>query len=235
MTHLRLAAVAFDVPDPASAAEFWAAMLHREVHHRAGSVLLPGSVTQVGLRFAASDAGKAGQSPLHLHLTSDDAEDQRRIVDQALTLGASHLDVGQKPEEGHVVLADPAGNEFCVIEPHNDYLAGCGPLGEVACDGTREVGLFWAEALDWPLVWEHEQETAVQSPAGGTKVAWGGPPLLPRHGRNRQRFDLELVDATLADELERLIGLGARVLHREGGGAVALADPDGNEFQILPG
>ncbi len=66
-------------------------------------------------------------------------------------------------------------------------------------------------------------------------MAWGGPPLLPRHGRNRQRFDLELVDATLADELERLIGLGARVLHREGGGAVALADPDGNEFQILPG
>ncbi len=32
----------------------------------------------------------------------------------ALGLGAGHLDVGQRPEEGHVVLADPDGNEFCV-------------------------------------------------------------------------------------------------------------------------
>ncbi len=33
----------------------------------------------------------------------------------ALELGARHLDVGQRPEEGHVVLADPDGNEFCVL------------------------------------------------------------------------------------------------------------------------
>lgn len=58
-------------------------------------------------------------------------------------------------------------------------LAGCGLLGEVACDGTREVGLFWRDVLGWPLVWEHDQEIAIQSPHGGTKVAWGGPPVAP--------------------------------------------------------
>jgi hypothetical protein len=33
----------------------------------------------------------------------------------SLALGGSHLDVGQRPEERHVVLADPDGNEFCLV------------------------------------------------------------------------------------------------------------------------
>lgn len=56
------------------------------------------------------------------------------------------------------------GNEFCVIEPGNAFLAGCGFLGEVACDGSREVGLFWSDVLGWPPVWDQDQETAIQSP-----------------------------------------------------------------------
>jgi hypothetical protein len=73
-------------------------------------------------------------------------------VARALELGGRHVDVGQRPEEGHVVLADPDGNEFCVIEAGNTFLAGTGFIGALACDGTREVGLFWSEALRWPLV-----------------------------------------------------------------------------------
>lgn len=37
------------------------------------------------------------------------------------------------------MLADPEGYAFDVIEPGNSFLAGCGFLGEIACDGTREV------------------------------------------------------------------------------------------------
>jgi hypothetical protein len=94
--------------------------------------------------------------------------------------------VGQLPEEDHVVLGDPAGNEFCVIEPGNNFLAGCGYLGEVSCEGSREVGLFWRDALGWSLVWDRDrdrdrdEETAVRSPAGGTKVSWDGPPVSPQ-------------------------------------------------------
>ena len=36
--------------------------------------------------------------------------------------------MGQLPEEDHVVLTDPGGNEFCVIGPGNKFLAGCGLL-----------------------------------------------------------------------------------------------------------
>lgn len=155
-------------------------------------------------------------------------------VTAALELVASYLDVGQRPEEGHVVLADPEGNELCVIEAGNAYLAGCGFLGEVACEGTRAVGLFWSEALGWPLVWDCGGETAVQSPRGGTKVAWGGAPVAPKRGRNRQRFDL-VADGDLGDEVERLLALGATRLASTAHHGVELADPDGNELHLSRG
>jgi predicted enzyme related to lactoylglutathione lyase len=133
------------------------------------------------------------------------------------------------PDEGHVVLADPDGNEFCVIEEGNNWLAGTGFLGEVAADGTREVGLFWAAALDWPLVWDEDGETAISPPGGGFKIAWGGEPLDERHGPNRMYF--VLVSDEVEAEVERLVGLGASVVERFGG-YVEMADPDGNGFHL---
>ena len=169
-----LRALALDSHDPARLATFWGGILGREVSDEARGPLLPGSDTQVGLRFVPSRSEKLGPNRVHLHLTSSTTSGQLQTVAAALDLGATHLDVGQLPEEEHIVLADPEGNELCVIEAGNGFLAGCGLLGELACDGTREVGVFWSEALAWPLVWDQDQETAVQSPYGGTKVAWGG-------------------------------------------------------------
>jgi catechol 2,3-dioxygenase-like lactoylglutathione lyase family enzyme len=230
----RLLTVTFDAHDPARLAQFWAGMLGRKIVEDAyGGVFLPGTDTQLSLRFVPSRAEQVGPSRrMHFHLTSASHADQQHTVATALELGASHLDVGQRPEEGHVVLADPEGNEFCVIEPGNAYLAGCGFLGELACDGTREVGLFWSQALGWPLVWDQNQETAIQSPHGGTKVAWAGPPLAPKEVRNRQRFDLAPVGGTQQAEVDRLVSLGATRLKIGEDGAVVLADPDGNEFCV---
>ena len=104
----------------------------------------------------------------------------QRVVDEALGLGAHHLDVGQLPEEGHIVLADPEGNELCVIPPDSSFLAGTGFLGELACDGSRDVGVFWSEALGWPLVWDEDEETAVQSPAGWDEGRVGRPAVGPQ-------------------------------------------------------
>jgi catechol 2,3-dioxygenase-like lactoylglutathione lyase family enzyme len=136
-----------------------------------------------------------------------------------------------------VVLADPEGNEFCVIEAGNQFLADCGFIGALSCDGSQQVGYFWSAALGWPLVWDQDQETAIRSPHGGPKITWGGPPLMPRTGRDRVRF--ELVPAggdDLGAEVDRLLGLGAtRVDTGHGGpGRVELADPDGTEFCVRP-
>jgi hypothetical protein len=230
----RLFAVCFDARQPLLLAQFWARVLGREVVQEADGALVPGDDMQLSLRFVASHAEKLRPDYLHLHLTSTSLADQQETVAEALELGASHLDVGQRPEERHVVLADPEGYAFDVIEPGNNFLAGCGFLGELACDGTREVGLFWSEALGWPLVWDQNEQTAIQSPHGGTKVAWGGPPLHPKEARNRQRFDLALpVHGDQQAEVDRLVALGAIQLGMGDDGAVALADPDGNEFRVL--
>ena len=229
---LRLQAVTFEVADAHAVAEFWATLLEREVLAESGSALLPGDETQVGLRFVTSDTEQVGPRRLHLHLTSSSLEDQQRTVETVLRLGGRHIDVGQDPSADFVVLADPGGNELCVIAPGNSFLAGTGYLGEVTCDGTRDVGLFWRDALEWPLVWDENEETAVQSPLGGTKVSWGGPPVEPRHGPSRQRFDLVTVDP--ASEAERLVRLGATRLADLVDG-VELADPDGNEFGLRAG
>ncbi len=231
----RLLALTFEAHDPDRLAGFWAGVLGRVVVDDPRGALLPGSDTQVGLRFAPGAAEKVGPGRVHLHLTSASPAGQQDTVAGALQLGADHLDVGQLPEEGHVVLADPEGNEFCVIEPGSSFLAGCGFLGELACDGTRQVGHFWAEALGWPLVWDEDQETAIQSPHGGTKIAWGGPPVAPKHGRSRQRFQLAVADGDLAGEVGRLVALGATRLGSTSNGAVELADPDGNEFCLTHG
>jgi hypothetical protein len=229
---LRLEAITFDVADATAVAAFWAGLLDRAVRTEPSGALVPGDKTQVGLRFVTSDTEQVGRPRLHLHLTSSSLEHQQRTVEKALRLGAHHIDVGQGPDEDFVVLADPGGNELCVIEPGNKYLAGTGYLGEVTCDGTREVGLFWRDALGWPLVWDENEQTAVQSPFGGTKISWdswGGPRIQPRNGRNRQRFDLVTADPT--SEAERLVSLGATRLTDLADG-VALADPDGNEFGL---
>jgi predicted enzyme related to lactoylglutathione lyase len=234
----QLQALAFDAIDPPRLAAFWAGLLRRELVHDPDDVmaLLPSDDTEFRLEFAPTEEPKSGLNQIHLHLTSTSLEDQQATVDRALELGGRHLDVGQLPEEGHLVLADPEGNEFCVIEPGNNFLAGCGFLGELSCDGTREVGLFWSEALGWPLVWDQDQETAIQSPSGGTKIAWGGPPVREKTAKNRLHFDIAPpADGDQQAEVERLVALGAKRIDIGQGDVswVVMADPDGNEFCVL--
>jgi hypothetical protein len=231
-------ALCFDANDPLRLARVWAGVLGRELADDPddGITLLPSDDTGFRIRFQPTQEQKTGRNQVHLHLTSTSLEDQEQTVARALGLGARHIDVGQRPEEGHVVLADPEGNEFCVIEPGNSFLADCGFLGELACDGSQEVGYFWSEALAWPLVWDQDQETAIQAPGGGTKIAWGGPPLAPKTGKNRLHFDLAPpADGDQQAEVDRLVSLGATRTDIGQGEVswVVMADPDGHEFCVL--
>ena len=233
-----LFAVCFDANDPLRLARFWAGVLGREMAEDAddGFALLPGDDTDFRIRFVSTQEQKAGQNRIHFDLTSTSLEDQQQTVARSLELGARHIDIGQRPEEGHVVLADPEGNEFCVIEAGNKFLADCGFIGAVNCDGTQEVGYFWSKALGWPLVWDQDQETAIQSPRGGSKMAWGGPPLMPKTGKNRLQLDLAPpLDGDQQAEVDRLVSLGATRIDIGQGDVswVMMADPDGYEFCVL--
>ena len=234
----RLLALCFDAHDPLGLATFWAGVLGWEMAgvSQDGVALLPSDDTGFQIGFLPTQERKTGLNQIHFDLTSTSLEDQAQTVARAIELGATHLDVGQLPEEEHVVLADPEGNEFCVIEPGNSFLADCGFIGALACDGSQEVGYFWSEALGWPLVWDQDQETAIRSPRGGPKITWGGPPLKPKTGKYRLHFDIAPpADGSQQAEVDRLVSLGATCVDIAQGDVswVVMADPDGHEFCLL--
>ncbi len=217
----RFVALCVNANGPLRLAQFWAGVLGGVVtdDHDDGFALLPNDDSNFRIRFRPTWERKAGSNHIHFDLTSTSLEDQQQTVASSLALGARHIDIGQRPEDGHVVLADPEGNEFCVIEPDNAFLADCGFVGALSCDGSQQVGYFWSQALGWPLVWDQDQETAIRSPLGGPKVTWGGPPLRPKTGKSRLHFDLApAADGDQYVEVERLVGLGATRIDRPGRG-----------------
>ena len=125
----HLHALCFDANDPLRLARFWAGVLGWEMADdpQDGTALLPGDDTGFRIRFLPTQEQKAAQNQMHFDLTSTSLEDQQQTVARSLGLGARHIDIGQRPEEGHVVLADPEGNEFCV----------CCPDGGLTVDGQR--------------------------------------------------------------------------------------------------
>jgi predicted enzyme related to lactoylglutathione lyase len=234
----HLFALRFNANAPVRLARFWAGVLGQEIADdlQGGIALLPGDDTGFRIRFLPTQKQKVGQNHWHFHLTSTSLEDQQQTVAKSLELGARHIDVGQRPEEGHIVLADPEGNEFCVIEPGNNYLAGCGFLAEVTCEGSREVGYFWSEALGWALVWDQGLQTAIRSPRGGPKISWDGERMTPLTGNSRLHFDIAPpAGGDQQAEVDRLVSLGATRIDIGRGkvSSVAMADPDGREFRVL--
>ena len=234
----RLVSLRLDANDPMRLARFWAEALGWTVDRNEDEVgLEPTDGTRFNLRFEPVPEQKAGRNRIHLDLTTTSINDQERTEARLVEIGANHIDIGQSAEEDHVVLADPEGNEFCVIGPDNKFLAGCGRLGAINCDGTRKVGYFWSETLGWPLVWDQDEETAIRAPDGtGPLITWSGPTLIAKIGKNRHHLDIApQVGGDQRAVVERLISLGAtRVDIGQGGVSwVVMADPDDNEFCVL--
>ena len=149
----RLVALCIDANDPLRLARFWADALHWGIDDEAPDEigLVPTDDTRFRIVFQAVPEQKAGKNRIHLDLTSTSIDDQKETVERLVELGARHIDVGQGPDDDHVVLADPEGNEFCVIEPGNSFLADCGRLGSITCDGTR-AGRMLLERSTWMAV-----------------------------------------------------------------------------------
>lgn len=118
--------LAIDCADPQGLAGFWCAALGYAVIEEdedvvsIGSPQVPESRNRPGpvppvLTFARVPEGKTVKNRLHIDLNPTDRE-QADEVRRLLDLGARHVDVGQG-EAAWVVLADPEGNEFCVLAP----------------------------------------------------------------------------------------------------------------------
>lgn len=235
---LRLSSLCFDANDPLRLARFWAGVLkweiYDETHDEIG--LVPTDGTRFIIVFLPVPESKEGKNRIHLDLTSTSVEEQKETVRRLIDLGARHVDIGQGPDSDHVVLADPEGNELCVLEPGN-FVADGGFIGSITCDASGPaVGYFWSEVLGWPLVWDQDDETAIRAPDGTGQFITFGPPLPPKKGKNRLHLDVAPPkEGDQRAEVDRLIALGATPVDIGQGDVpwVVMADPDANEFCVL--
>jgi len=114
---LRLHSVCVDATDPHRLATFWQEALGWDrVYEEDDEVALhpPGGdgTPKPHLLFLRVPEGKTAKNRLHLDLRPDDRDAE---VARLESLGATRADVGQGPDVSWVVLADPEGNEFCVL------------------------------------------------------------------------------------------------------------------------
>ena len=118
---LRIQCLTIDTAEPIRLARFWQSALGwRITHDTAAEVVLepPNGSPEDGvapdLVFLRVADVKRGKNRLHLDLRP---RDQAREVARLEQLGARQVNVGQKGDATWVVLADPDGNEFCVLAP----------------------------------------------------------------------------------------------------------------------
>ncbi|RFA22387.1 VOC family protein [Subtercola boreus] len=71
------------------------------------------------IEFVPVPEGKTVKNRLHIDLAPRAGDDQAAEVERLLARGASRSSIGQGPDETWVVLADPEGNEFCVLSPRD--------------------------------------------------------------------------------------------------------------------
>ncbi|MFJ3913228.1 VOC family protein [Streptomyces vinaceus] len=243
---LRPVQVNIKALDPAAAGRFWAAALGWTASTGTpgattyvgppGPFVWPDPVT-VGIDFVAvPEPRTATKNRVHLDLATTSAAHHAELVAHLRSLGATPADVGQG-EVPWTVLADPEGNEFCVLEPREVY-RDTGPVAAIVvdCRDPRAMARFWDGALDWTLHRVTEDQAVFRSARGV------GPYLefirTPDVKTVPDRVHLDLLpypgdDA--AAEAARLRALGATDLDLRQGEVpwTCLADPEGHELCVL--
>ena len=118
---VRLYHIVVDAHDPHALAAFWAATLGHQVLAAEDDEVVVGADLDAypGLCFLRVPEAKMVKNRLHIDLDPDNRDAE---VARLLELGARKIDIGQGPEVSWEVLADPEGNEFCVLQPHQSLI-----------------------------------------------------------------------------------------------------------------
>ena len=98
-------------------ARFWAGALHWDIYDENDTEigLVPTDGTRFLFLFLPVPEPKNGKNRIHLDLVSESPGHQAEMVERLVALGARRVNVGQPSDADHIVLADPEGNEFCVV------------------------------------------------------------------------------------------------------------------------
>lgn len=106
-----------DCAEPRRVAEFWAAVLGYAITADSNDhdvEITGGPGTLPTLLFTKVPEPKTVKNRLHIDVNATAGADQQSELARLLALGARHVDIGQG-EQTWYVLADPEGNEFCLL------------------------------------------------------------------------------------------------------------------------
>jgi predicted enzyme related to lactoylglutathione lyase len=249
----RLVSIVIDAADPAALARFWAAALGWSITYEDAEEVMvappeddPSQAGQVPLEFVPVDDPKTTKNRVHLDVASRSAEHQAELVSRLEGLGARRVDIGQGPDVSWVVMADPDGNELCVVSHAgsvgSDPASAFGelhPIAAVVLDSADPdtIAAFWAAAAGWPVLGHDDNHVWLRDTTAN------GPYLDIRRNDDPKTTKLRLhldvapyPDDDHAAEVDRLRAVGATDLDIGQGDDVSwvvLSDPQGNELCVL--
>jgi len=239
----RLVHLVVDAADPARLARFWAAALGWEVAPEEPDevdVWPPGfsypDSSALPLVFVPVPEPKAGKNRVHLDLATKSRRHQAAEVGRLLALGATPADIGQR-DVPWTVLADPEGNEFCVLDPRPVY-RDTGPVAAVVADCADPAAIvgFWELATGWKPASSTDGGRSLRSPDGLGPYLELLPSLDRKTVKNRIHLDVApYQDDDHAAAVRSLTGAGAAPADIGQGNVpwTVLADPEGSEFCVL--
>jgi predicted enzyme related to lactoylglutathione lyase len=243
----RLVHLVIDAADPARLARFWAAALgwvvaaeeEGEVDVWPDGYRYPDPVA-LPLVFVPVPEAKAGKNRVHLDLAAESAAHQAAQVERLLALGAVRADIGQGDVPWQV-LADPEGNEFCVLDPRSVYF-GIGPVAAVVadCRDPAAVAGFWKLATGWvpgdSIAFLSAGSVSLRSPAGVGPYLELLASADAKTVKNRIHLDVAPEpgeDPAAAVAALRAAGAGSADVGQGSASWTVLADPEGSEFCVL--
>lgn len=235
---MRLENIAFDAVNPVRVAEFWEAALGAERQLTSLDVIETRLTVPDGPWFdiCVQQVPTPPADAVRLHLDLLGGPAQEETVDRLLARGASHLDIGQGGVPW-VVLADPEGTPFCVMEERAEY-TDTGPIAALPLDSAdpdRDAD-FWSWLTGWVDV-----DSAV--PRALRHPSLRGPLLELCHehetkGVDKNRIHLDVRPEAGDDPQAVVAGIverGGHELGHEWGDLPwrVFVDPSGNEFCVL--
>jgi hypothetical protein len=159
--------IVVETADPARLARFWAGALGWPAPADGDPAVIgppasdPAQQGQLPLVFVPASEPKTAKNRVHLDLASHSEAHQADLVARLEARGARRIDIGQGPEVTWVVMADPEGNELCVVchagsvgaDPASAF-GDLFPVAAVVLDSPdpEAAAPAWAAATGWPVL-----------------------------------------------------------------------------------
>lgn len=242
----RLVHVAIDAADPEREARFWSRVFGWQT--QAGEdgevMILPGGWRYpdpgpLPLLFVPAQEPKTGKNRVHIDVPTKSPAFFEDEVKRITGLGATPADIGQGDVPWEV-LADPEGNELCVLDPRPGVYFDTGPLAAivVGCADPTAIAGFWTQASGFR---RSSSRSTPDSAIMRAPVVRG--PFLelirdPGTGASGTRVRLDLAPPAggdLDEAVTELLAAGARPADGDRADAswITLVDPEGTEFRVL--